>query len=113
MTRSWLGSLADAAGKATPGERLQMSGKYMSFDLGETPQVFRSITDADEALILACSPERIRALVEVARAAANIERTCPACGTPMAEFVDLVEALDRLPPDPDRVGTDPWPRGAR
>lgn len=37
----------------TPGPWLQLTGKYMAIDNGQTPQVFMAITEADEALMLA------------------------------------------------------------
>lgn len=103
----WLDELEAAAGRATPGERVQLSGKYMHFDLGERPQVFRALTDGDEALILACSPERIVALVKLAKAVVawngasnSYNVAAPWDGTEKWRAAqNLSAAIDALPPD--------------
>lgn len=41
------------AAKSTPGPWLQISGKYISIDNGQSPQVFVAATDADMALMRA------------------------------------------------------------
>lgn len=142
MRRSWLDSLADAAGKATPGERswndmdqLVTTGdatdpyrdaaetdysrtphlEFKGARLIETDSGFYPPRENDRPLFALCSPERIRALVDVARAAEawsdamsmcehDGETThttkCPAWNAENA----LAEAIDRLPPDPHRAG---------
>jgi len=101
MSDTYLERLAKAA---TPGERFQMSGKYVSFDYGETPQVFRAITDADEAFIIACSPDRILALLaELAKFTAENARLRAVCEAAI-RYVDHWNDID-TPDPPDEMGT--------
>lgn len=58
---------------ATPGRWEQVCAKYLSIDFGESPQVFRSATQADEMLILAAC-NAAPALIRVAKAALAIAK---------------------------------------
>jgi hypothetical protein len=66
MTPADRARLRELCKAAKPGKREQFAHKYASFDYGETPQVFRSITQADEDLIIACDPETILAILDLA-----------------------------------------------
>lgn len=70
--------------KTTPGPWEQLSGKYMSVDRGERPQVFRSLTEHDEAFVLwsrTAVPELADAL-EAALAVVEAVRARYDCGCP-------------------------------
>lgn len=64
-----LTALRAAAEGARPGKREQLSGKYMAFDFGEDPQVFRAMTQEEEEQILAFDRETCLRLVAIAKCA--------------------------------------------
>lgn len=78
----------------TPGPWLQLSHKYLSIDRGETPQVFRQATEADERLMKA-APDLLAAL----KAAITImgERNIDTLASAEAILLDAIAKADGQP----------------
>ena len=77
-------SIEAKAKRATPGPWEQVSAKYLSFDRGETPQVFVGARGADYEYLSACSPdavlrmiERLRKMEKALRAHGKHPESCP------------------------------------